>query len=457
MLFFGSNVAENVNVVANGGRILFLRDVASVTMDLDDVENIEFRALGGADSINVGDLNGTDAARVDLDLRGPNGGGDAAADAVTVNGANAQDVFGAAGDSGGVNVFGLKAAVNIFFQEQANDRLTLNGQGGDDTINAQSLEADGIQLTVNAGLGNDIVIGSEGNDLINGGDGNDTALMGAGDDVFVWNPGDDNDTLEGQDGFDRMLFNGSAAAENINLFANGNRALFTRDVANVVMDLNDTEAVTYNGLGGADTVQVQDLSGTDVVEVNVNLASTIGGSTGDGAADRVFVQGTAGDDVIVAVGDASGTAVFGLAAQVNITGAESTLDRLILNALAGDDVVEASGLAAGAIQLTADGWEGNDVIIGGDGNDTLIGGAGDDVLIGGPGIDIIDGGPDDDVEIQLVANPDVFSIKTAITEHNAGRGRGKGLAGVGRLPDRAAERLELAATLKAKSLAGAVK
>ncbi len=73
---------------------------------------------------------------IGLDLRGPNGGGDGAADTVTVNGTNGADVFGAAGDAGGVNVFGLQAAVNIFFQEQANDRLTLNALGGDDNINA---------------------------------------------------------------------------------------------------------------------------------------------------------------------------------------------------------------------------------------------------------------------------------------------------------------------------------
>ena len=120
-------------------------------------------------------------------------------------------------------MFGLQAGVNIFFPEQANDRLIVNGQGGDDVINASSLEADGIQLTMNGGLGNDLLIGSEGDDLINGGDGNDTALMGAGDDTFVWNPGDDNDTLEGQDGFDKMLFNGSNAAEQINISANGAR------------------------------------------------------------------------------------------------------------------------------------------------------------------------------------------------------------------------------------------
>src|SRR5690606_4488154 len=108
------------------------------------------------------------------------------------------------------------------------------------------------------GLGNDVFIGGEGDDLINGGDGDDLALMGAGDDVFVWNPGDDDDILEGQAGFDTMVFNGSNVSENINIFANGGRVIFFRDVASVTMDLNDTEAITFNALGGADTVAVND-------------------------------------------------------------------------------------------------------------------------------------------------------------------------------------------------------
>jgi Ca2+-binding RTX toxin-like protein len=396
MLFFGSGASENVDIFANGGRVVFFRNVASVTMDLDDVEEIDFRALGGADSIVVGDLSGTDMTNIALDLRGPEGDGDGAADAVTVNGTNGADTFGAAGDAGGVSVFGLQAAVDIFFQEVANDRLTLNALGGDDVIDATSLEADGIQLTMNGGLGNDLFLGSEGNDFVNGGDGDDVALMGAGDDSFVWNPGDDNDTLEGQDGFDKMIFNGANAAEIIDIAANGGRVRFFRNVANVVMDLNDVESIDFNAQGGADTVVVNDLSGTDVVEVNLNLteAANVAG------ADNVIVFGTSGDDVALVVGDANGTSVLGLAAQINITGADAANDRLTINALAGDDVVEASSLVAGAIQLTADGGEDDDILIGGEGNDTLLGGAGDDVLLGGPGLDVLDGGPGDDVEIQ---------------------------------------------------------
>ena len=56
---------------------------------------------------------------------------------------------------------------------------------------------------------------------------------------------------------------------------------------------------------------------------------------------------------------------------MNIVGFEPTSDRIVINGLAGDDVIEASGLAAGGIQLTADGGDGNDVLVGGDGDDTL--------------------------------------------------------------------------------------
>src|SRR5690606_27081205 len=100
-------------------------------------------------------LSGTDVERIELDLRGPDGGGDGAADTVTVNGTQGADVFGVTGDAGGINVFGLPAAVDIFHQEAGNDRLVLNGLGGDDVIDATGLEADGIQLTMNGGLGND--------------------------------------------------------------------------------------------------------------------------------------------------------------------------------------------------------------------------------------------------------------------------------------------------------------
>ena len=129
----------------------------------------------------------------------------------------------------------------------------------------------------------------------------------------------------------------------------------------------------------------------------------------------MIVQATNDDDVSVVFDDASGVSAVGLAANVSIAGSEAANDRLTINALGGDDVVEASGLSAGAIQLTADGGDGDDVLIGSDGDDVLLGGPDDDVLIGGPGIDVLDGGAGDDIEIQSVGADTVRSA-TAVGE-----------------------------------------
>jgi Ca2+-binding RTX toxin-like protein len=396
--FNGAGAAETINILANGTRALFTRDVANITMDLNDVETIEFNALGGADKIVVSDLLGTDVTKVEIDLAATLGGaaGDGAIDAVTVNGTAAADTIVATTQNGVINVTGLPAAVSIAHFE-ATDQLIINGLAGNDVIDASNLS--GIGLTMNGGLGVDTFIGSAGDDFINGGDGNDVAFMGAGDDTFVWNPGDDNDTLEGQAGFDTMLFNGAGIGETINITANGGRALFTRDVANVTMDLNDVEKIDFNALGGADLITVNDLSGTDVTDVEIDLAGTLGGTTGDGAADTITINATAGDDVILIAGDATGITVSGLGAEVRVFNFDA-LDRLVINGLGGDDVIEASGLLAGGIALTANGGDGSDIIVGSVSAAVLNGGAGDDVILGGPGLDVIDGGTGDNIVIQ---------------------------------------------------------
>jgi Ca2+-binding RTX toxin-like protein len=307
-------------------------------------------------------------------------------------------------------VVGLPSKVNLLNAE-ATDHLTINGLGGDDVINASALAAGKIALTLNGGLGNDNITGSAGDDVIVGGDGNDLAHMGAGNDTFIWNPGDDNDTVDGQAGVDTLLFNGANIGENIDISAHGGSALFTRDVANVAMNLNNVEHIDFNALGGADNIVVNDLSRTDVTEVNINLAGTPGGSAGDNQPDTITINATSGNDVIQIVGDASGVTILGLAATVKISGFDAANDRIVINGLAGDDVIDASGLAAGAIQLTANGGAGDDILIGGAGNDTLNGEAGDDVLIGGPGTDVLDGGPGNNIVIQSLTGPlDHFMI-----------------------------------------------
>ena len=105
---------------------------------------------------------------------------------------------------------------------------------------------------------------------------------------------------------------------------------------------------------------VNDLTGTDVVEINIDLAGTIGGTAGDGQADTVIVNGTNGDDIIDVVGAGTSASVLGLAARVNIANSEGANDSLVVNALGGDDGVTATTLPAGVIKLTIDGGAGED-------------------------------------------------------------------------------------------------
>jgi Ca2+-binding RTX toxin-like protein len=403
LLFNGANINESIDISANGDHARFFRDVASINMDLNDVERIDFNALGGADRIVVNDMTGTDVTLVNLNLASTPGGstGDGQADTVTVRGTAGADTVTVASVGSEIVVSGLPAVTHIQNAEGTLDKLILTGDAGADVIDAGGLSAGKIGVEFQGGLGADRFIGSHGDDLMVGGDGDDVAFMGQGDDVFVWNPGDDNDTVDGQAGSDTLLFNGANINENIDISANGDHARFFRDVANVTMDLNDVEKIQFNALGGADNIVVNDLSGTDVKEIKVNLAGTIGGTTGDGQVDTITINATEGDDVIAVTNENGVVRVSGLGADIVISNFDAN-DRIVIHGLGGNDVIEATGLGTG-MMLTADGGNGDDILIGSDGADVLSGGAGDDVLLGGAGVDVLDGGPGDNIVIQGLA------------------------------------------------------
>src|SRR5262245_9438331 len=117
--FNGANIAEKMQLTPNGSRALFLRDVANIRMDMDGVERLDLTALGGTDSIAVDDMRGTDFRQADIDLSGAAGGGDGAADTVTVAGTAGDDSVAVGAAAGVVQVRGLKTDVNIAGPELA--------------------------------------------------------------------------------------------------------------------------------------------------------------------------------------------------------------------------------------------------------------------------------------------------------------------------------------------------
>ncbi|HEX7131807.1 MAG TPA: calcium-binding protein [Iamia sp.] len=389
--------AGNDTVLGKGGFDFLFGGTENDTLTGGDADDQVFGEAGDDRMIwNPGD---------DTDLNEGGGG----IDTVEVVGGNGLEVFTTTANGTRVRFDRLDPAP-FSIDVGTSEKLVLNANGGDDRFSATGNLAALIAITVDGGTGADTILGSNGVDVLRGGDGvdfvdgqqgNDVAFLGAGDDAFQWDPGDGSDVVEGQDGSDALRFNGSAANESFAATANGGRVLFTRNVANIVMDSNDLEVLDVRALGGADTITVGDLSGTDVTSVDANLAAALGGTAGDGQPDNVIATATNGEDQIVVDGDAARASVSGLAARVAVTGGETARDRLIVNALAGDDVVDGTGLTAAAIGFTANGGADDDILLGGSGHDVLLGEAGDDVLIGGPGTDVVDGGTGDDVDIQL--------------------------------------------------------
>ncbi len=253
------------------------------------------------------------------------------------------------------------------FERDDVTRIVITAQAGSDLVSIDESTGaftDTIPTTVRGGSGRDTLVGGsgaetllggDGNDSIDGNKGNDTARMGAGSDVFIWDPGDGSDVIEGQKGHDTMLFNGAAVADQVDLSANGARLKFFRNPGNITMDTAGVEQVDFKALDGADLVTVNDLTGTDVDDVNLDLAGTPGGTAADAQPDRIVVNGTAGNDAVTVSGNAGRVEVGGLAAAIAILHPGVADDRLEIETLEGTDTVGSGGLDAGAIQLFVDG------------------------------------------------------------------------------------------------------
>jgi Ca2+-binding RTX toxin-like protein len=403
LAFNGSNGAEIVDIMGLAdGRARLMRNLANIVLDFDDIEVAQVRMFGSADFVRVADVSGTDLDTVDVDLFGFGGVDDAQIDEVTVGtgvtigrdstaavveglgaqlrvvgspadrvhvvgtaaletvrvlGTGGVDEVFASADGTGVAVSG--ATPGVFARFSQVETLDIELGDGADRFGAVGNLAALTTLQVEGGDGADTLTGSNGADLLVGDAGDDVidgnqgidALRGeAGLDTFQWDPGDGNDAIAGGADADRMVFNGSAASEIMEVTGMmGGHVRFTRNIANIVLDLDEVETLDVNNFGSTDLVTVGDLTGTDMTAVDVDLA--LFGGADDVAVDDVVVRGTAGDDVVTVVEDGTGVAVQGLHAIVRVTGAAPAMDRLTVEGLEGDDTVTATPGAAARILL----------------------------------------------------------------------------------------------------------
>jgi hypothetical protein len=77
-------------------------------------------------------------------------------------------------------------------------------------------------------------------------------------------------------------------AEQIKISDNNGRATLSRTQGDITMDLNSVERIELNALGGADNITINDLTGTDVKEVAIDLGV---------GADNITIDAQTGTDL----------------------------------------------------------------------------------------------------------------------------------------------------------------
>ncbi|RKQ84929.1 hypothetical protein C8N24_6560 [Solirubrobacter pauli] len=320
---------RQVEVRAQGDRVR----IDEIEIDGADVLRVE--TGDGADQLSVDDLSATDTFQVTADLG-------AGLDKATVHGSEDDDQisFGAFGVLGPTFV--------LFAQPEPSDRLTIDGRGGDDLLSA-SVASMAVTLAggpgdnvLRGGPGDDTLIGGPGFDDAFGGPGRDTITLGGDFDRASWRAGDGDDTIDGGASRDSLFLEGANAAEAYAV----KRGRITHDAD--VLTVDDLEEVDLVAGGGADTVAIGDRPGFELVDVS--LAGLPITPKGDGAADRVIVDGTPGRDRLTLAGKATTATLTGLQATVNISHAEPT-DTLTIDTGRGRDAVDTSAFTPGVIGL----------------------------------------------------------------------------------------------------------
>jgi serralysin len=322
---------------------------------------------------------------------------------------------------------------------------------GDSGVNILTAIGD-FANSIHGGAGEDTIYAGGGNDVIDGGIDDDDIYGGAGDDQMRVGLGEGNDNFYGGSGTDTVDFSaltvfnlvlnlGPAGTWNFGALQNVENVI-TSNLADTIT--GSAAANSISAGAGSDTIYggrgndyIVASSGHDFVDAGVHNDTVYGGGGDDdlrgwdgidtlyggsgndtlngGAGADTMVGGT-GDDIyyfdnlgdVITELNGQGTdrvnATIGvslltlggelenltLIGTADISGDGNNLDNIIIGN-SGNNII--SGLGGND---TLNGGEGNDVLNGGAGNDSLLGGIGNDTLLGGADNDNLGGGAGDD-------------------------------------------------------------
>ena len=292
-------------------------------------------AVPGAASANVTSaVSGTGVLTVNSDAN----------DAITITSV-AGDVKVNGGNPGGgpaVASAGI-TAIDVSGGPGANN-INLSGVNGTDF----PALADGTDVTIDGGEGNDTINGSLLADHLEGGNGDDRIisddsqlgsrdeLLGeGGNDTMVWNPGDDDDDNDGGLGNDTVEVNGGGGGEQFEVkpsVVNAGGARFERTGPTPPGPFNieivTSETLDLNANGGDDTLT----TANGALGIGLDIDGGDGNDTLDGGDAPDLLAGGNGDDRIVGDNNAAGTR--------DVSRGDAGNDTLVWNPGDGDDVNE---------------------------------------------------------------------------------------------------------------------
>jgi Ca2+-binding RTX toxin-like protein len=459
--FIGANLDETFTIAPEGDTgfdlsrsVATITGVATITMNVDGVEQLELLTLAGADTVSTSFLPNTrqmfrdipdsaaDVLHVDAEGQCPFASGSSGTivsvvgrapirfnDFPTVDFPNA--VCGALIDvvDGTLSYDATRNVVNDLTVEPTGSAYAIHDDGeaaltptpravdaGCAVIDATTVSCPyaavaAFDIHTTEGADTIDLAGVADPALVSAGRDNDTIVGGNGDDTFVWNPGDGNDVIDGGLGNDAVEFNGGNLDETLTITAAGTGFDLFRSVGAAAMHADGVERLDLNTASGADDVFTTPLLLTEqhIATGNDTVADLLR-VDGNGLCltqetDRFDVAGrpsiffsgfttVLADDVLCREDPCLITpATDGCTVNgVKHQPCQGTDGNDVIVGTQASDVIHGGG---GRDRLL--GGSGDDLLCGEDGDDALQGGRGNDTLVGGPGFDELDGGAGDDV------------------------------------------------------------
>lgn len=400
--FAGGNLGDHLYggagddvIHAQGGADYLEGNDGNDTLAAGDGAN---RVLGGAghDIITAGqdaDILLGGAGRDDVSAGGGND--------LVYGGADLDLLYGEAGNdflNGGSGVDVLSGGADndlVYDQGGGNEPNTLKGDGGNDVLELGAgtgigtLEGDdGNDVIFSRSTGDGTLDGGSGNDVIAGGAGKETILGGAGADNLDGDSG--NDTLDGGAGADYLRGGAGhdviTAGQGSDLIVDADGVLKAGDGTPLTGGGYDENALAHVG-GGYEYRKIS-LGDFDALMINAQ---------GD-SLNTVFIDHWVDGQLGISLSGQENTPTM---PAVTLTPVNSLAINNYVDWIDGDSADGGQGndiligsdvpsvLAGGTGNDVLDGRAGDDWLVGGDDNDWLLMGDGDDVAYGGSGDDVI--------------------------------------------------------------------